>query len=166
MKRSTARVIAQQIVERVAAPIPRPVLVYSRDDASRGRSETKDERRILVVEDDFLVGADVEAALTEAGFEVIGVAESADEAIRLVRSGRPSLVVMDIRLAGGRDGIDAALEIFREHKIRSIFATAHADEQARRRAEPAQPLAWLPKPYAIPSLVALVKKVWSEVPKP
>jgi two-component system, response regulator PdtaR len=165
MRRKASRAFAQQLPQHQAAPARRPVLVYSRDDASRGRPETGAERRILVVEDDFLVAEDIEAALTDGGFEVIGVAESADEAIRLAQSGEPALIVMDIRLIGARDGIDAALEIFHKHRIRCIFATAHVDEHAKRRAEPAQPLGWVQKPYSMASLVALVKKVWSEDPK-
>jgi DNA-binding NarL/FixJ family response regulator len=65
---------------------------------------------------------------------------------------------MDVRLDGPRDGIDAALELFRVHGIRCIFATAHHDLHARRRAKPAAPLGWLPKPYTMPSLVELVRQ--------
>ena len=61
-------------------------------------------------------------------------------------SQRPALCVMDIRLAGSRDGIEAAIEIFMAHGIRCIFATAHADPEARVRAEKAVPHGWLQKP--------------------
>ena len=81
--------------------------------------------RILIVEDDFLVASELVAGLTNAGFDVIGVAMSADEAIAVARSQRPALAIVDVRLAGHRDGVEAAIELFREHGVRSIFATAH-----------------------------------------
>ena len=114
--------------------------------------------RILIVEDDFLIARQVEMVLTEAGFDLVGVAASAEEAIDLANSGRPTLAIMDIRLAGVRDGIDAALVLFRQHGIRCIFATAYSGPDLRRRADPARPLGWLSKPYTMASLVAIVRK--------
>jgi DNA-binding NarL/FixJ family response regulator len=111
---------------------------------------------ILLVEDDFLVGMEVEAGLEEAGYEVAGVAATAEEAVELAASRRPALAVMDIRLASERDGIDAALEIFRTLGIRSLFASAHVDAQVRARAEAARPLGWVAKPYRVETLLAAV----------
>ena len=74
--------------------------------ASRATAE-----RVLLIEDDFLVVNQIEAALIDASFEIAGVGSSADEAIELASSLRPTLCVMDIRLGGGRDGIEAAIEI-------------------------------------------------------
>ena len=122
-----------------------------------GVADDKREKiRILVVEDDFLIALQTEAALAEAGFDVIGAATTAEEAIALAREQPPSLAVMDIRLASERDGIDAARELFKELNIRCIFATAHDDPYTRQRAEPYAPLGWLAKPYTMASLVALV----------
>jgi two-component system, response regulator PdtaR len=113
---------------------------------------------ILVVEDDFLIASQAEVALQDAGFTLIGVAASAEEAIRLATVHHPALVIMDIRLAGQRDGVDAAIELFAEHGIRSIFATAHTDQSVIQRAAPANPIAWLQKPYSTESLVATVRE--------
>jgi len=113
---------------------------------------------VLIVEDDFLIGMQSEIALAEAGFEVVGIATTAEEALELARQHRPALAVMDIRLAGYRDGIDAAGELFRELGIRCLFATAHDDQRTRARAEPFGPLGWLAKPYTMASLVAAVQK--------
>ena len=57
---------------------------------------------------------------------------------------------------GARDGIDVALEIFRSHRVRCVFATAHYDHYARTRAEAANPLAWLKKPYTMVSLIETI----------
>jgi DNA-binding NarL/FixJ family response regulator len=144
--------------DRSAAPPERPKLVFARDDATGAAKQTETPARILVVEDDFLVATDVEAALLDAGFDVVGVAETAEHAIELAAAENPALILMDIRLAGRRDGIDTAIQIYREHGIRCLFASAHSDGLARNRAEPAKPLGWLQKPYTMDRLVAAVKQ--------
>src|SRR5687767_15691222 len=108
---------------------------------------------ILLVEDDFLVSMEMETGLEEAGYEVAGIAATAEDAVALAAERRPALVVMDIRLAGDRDGVDAALEIYRTLGIRSIFASAHGDARIRARAEPARPLGWVAKPYRVETLL-------------
>jgi DNA-binding NarL/FixJ family response regulator len=132
-------------------------MVFGRDESARPEARGAAAERVLVVEDDFLVATQMEAALTDAGFEIAGVAASADEAIALAASEQPVLCVMDIRLAGARDGIEAAIEIFNTFGIRSIFATAHADPGVRMRAETAVPLGWLQKPFSMASLVETVR---------
>ena len=138
-------------------------VAFSRDDAAGTAKTGADAARVLVVEDNYLVAAEIESALGTAGFDVIGVANSADEALELAAAERPLLAVMDIRLNGRRDGIDTALELFAAHGIRCIFATAHQTADARGRATPAKPIAWLPKPYTMPTLVAVVRQAVEEL---
>jgi DNA-binding NarL/FixJ family response regulator len=149
--------------QRLAPSRPRLQVVFARDDAGASRTPEAEGDRILIVEDDFLVAAQMESALTDAGFAIAGVASSGDDAIELAVTERPHLVVMDIRLAGKRDGIDTALALFAEHGIRCIFATAHHDEHARRRAQPAAPLGWLQKPYTMTSLVEMVRRALADL---
>ena len=144
-----------------ALPLAKPRLVFARDDSSGSGINFGNEPRVLIVEDDFLIADDARAALIGAGFDVVGIAASAEEATRVVAAQWPALVIMDIRLNGRRDGIDLALELFRTHGLRSIFATAHMDAEVQKRAAPAQPLGWLPKPYTSASLVDLVQSVWN-----
>lgn len=113
---------------------------------------------ILLVEDDFLVSMEMEIGLEEAGYRVAGIAATAEEAVELAARHRPALVVMDIRLASERDGVDAALEIYRTLGVRSIFASAHGDAQVRARAEAARPLAWVAKPYRVETLLKAVRE--------
>ena len=129
------------------------------DSSSSSPSARTDEApaSVLVVEDDFLIGMQTESALVDAGFTVVGIATTAEEALVLARQHKPLLALMDIRLAGRHDGVDAAGQIFRELGIRCLFATAHDDAHTRARAEPFQPLGWLAKPYTMPSLVAVVR---------
>jgi DNA-binding NarL/FixJ family response regulator len=99
-----------------------------------------------------------EAALLDAGFQVAGVATTAEEALAMAREHKPALVIMDIRLAGRRDGVEAAGDLFRELGLRCVFATAHDDLSTRTRAEPFAPLGWLSKPYTMASLTNLVRE--------
>ncbi|ANW02072.1 regulator [Bradyrhizobium icense] len=122
--------------------------------------------RVLVVEDDFLIALQTEVALTAAGFEVVGPATTAEEAVALASDAQPTLAVMDIRLASTRDGIDAARELYQDFAIRCIFATAHDDVRTRGRAEPYAPLGWLPKPYTMASLVSAVVEALAQLRRP
>ena len=151
---------------RLAPSHPRPHVVFGQDQASRSDKAAEKTARLLIVEDDFLVAMQMESALTDAGFEIAGIASSGEDAIELAMSERPRLAVMDIRLAGDRDGIDTALTLFAEQGIRSVFATAHHDEHARRRAEPAAPLGWLAKPYTMASLVTMVRRALDALSDP
>ncbi|MEA2829945.1 MAG: two-component system, response regulator PdtaR [Bradyrhizobium sp.] len=140
---------------RFGSPPVLPSDASSKTDGEAADSE-QGPTRILIVEDDFLIAMQTEGALTEAGFIVVGIATTAEEAIALAKAQRPVLAVMDIRLASLRDGIDAAKELFAELNIRCIFATAHDDPHTRKRAEPYAPLGWLAKPYTMASLVGLI----------
>jgi DNA-binding NarL/FixJ family response regulator len=130
---------------------------FAQADRNSSEGGPSAEGPILVVEDDFLVAMQVEAALGDAGFALAGNAASAEEAMQMVEHQRPALVLMDIRLAGRMDGVDGALVLFRKHGIRCVFATAHHDLEVRQRAAPAQPLGWLQKPYSMPAMVAAVR---------
>ena len=123
-----------------------------------GRSSTAPaSARVLVVEDDHLVALEIQANLVEAGFEVVGIAGTAEDALAIGKTTLPDLAVMDIRLAGKRDGVDAALDLFQETGVRCVFASAHHDEETRRRAEPAHPLGWVSKPYRPEVLVQTIR---------
>jgi two-component system, response regulator PdtaR len=145
------------------SPNAGPRVVFAQGESTGSSKQIAGTGPILIVEDDFLVSMEIEAALAEAGFEIAGVAVSAEEAVELALEKVPLLVIMDIRLAGKRDGVDAALELFRKQGIRCIFATAYHDPATRGRAEPAAPLAWLPKPYTMSSLVETIRRALAEL---
>jgi two-component system, response regulator PdtaR len=154
-KKSTAPSLVDH---KLAVTRPRPRIVFSRDDTLGRASKTGEPTRLLIVEDDYLIGAQMAEALSDAGFEVVGIAASVDAALNLAKATSPRLAVMDIRLNDARDGIEAANELFARHRIRSVFATAHQSEEMQERAKPAKPLAWLPKPYSMMALVEIVKQ--------
>ena len=120
-------------------------------------------RRILIVEDNDFVAHQCETALVEAGYEVVDIVTTADAAVKVALERRPALILMDIYLRGQRDGIDAALEIFEQCGIRSIFASALADASGKARADAARPLAWLAKPFTDQKLVRTIEAAMSDV---
>lgn len=122
--------------------------------------------RILVVEDQYFIAMDCELTLRAAGYECVGLAKSADEALQITDALRPDLVIMDIRLAHGSDGVDAATRIYDRFGIRSIFASGHADAVIRQQAEVAHPLGWLNKPYTSSGLIDAVQTALQEIAPP
>jgi DNA-binding NarL/FixJ family response regulator len=119
---------------------------------------------VLIVEDDFFVAIDAEHALSFAGFTVVGTAATAEDAVLMAEAERPDIVLMDIRLAGLRDGIDAAAEILSRFGIPSLFVTAHSDPATRARGDSAAaPLGWLIKPYLRNELAAAVTAAIAKV---
>ena len=155
----------QQSAGSFTSPFERDRTAPPAEDARR-TEDMHGSRRVLVVEDDFLIAMQTEIALTAAGFEVVGPATTAEEAVALAGDTQPTLAVMDIRLASSRDGIDAARQLYEDFAIRCIFATAHDDAHTRGRAEPYAPLGWLPKPYTMASLVAVVAEALARLRRP
>lgn len=138
--------------------LSRGTVVRSQEDGGAGTGASS-RGRVLIVEDEYFVALDAEDALSAAGFTVVGVATNAEEAAEMAAATRPDIVLMDIRLAGSRDGIDAAAEIRRRLGISSLFATAHSDADTRSRGDAAaSPLGWLSKPYTHSEVAAAVSE--------
>ncbi|HVP46615.1 MAG TPA: response regulator [Bryobacteraceae bacterium] len=110
--------------------------------------------KILVVEDEFFIALDVEEQAKSLGHTVVGIAVTADEAIRMAGETRPDIVLMDIRLSGATDGIAAAQAIRSQYGIESIFVTANTDPHTLRRAKAIGPLGVLEKPITLERLRA------------
>ena len=110
--------------------------------------ETTDQVRVLIVEDEILVAIDLRAMLEANACTVVGIAASADQAIRMADRERPDLILMDVRLEGARDGVDAAIEIRERFDIPSLFITANADARIQERAQAARPFGFIVKPLS------------------
>jgi len=112
--------------------------------------------RIIIVEDDVFIRLDLMTHLRAAGHTIVGTADSAAEAVRVAGSEHPDLVLMDVRLVGEGDGIEAATEIWRRFAVRSLFVSANLDAGTRARAAAANPVGFLEKPFSPHSLLAAV----------
>ncbi|HEV3329880.1 MAG TPA: PAS domain S-box protein [Bryobacteraceae bacterium] len=113
--------------------------------------------RILIVEDQGIVATDIRICLEDAGFEVTGIAISMNEAIREASTTRPDLVLMDIRIQGEADGIDAGDYLHRSFGVPIVYLTAHDDQDTIVRAKRTEPMAFLVKPFKPAELTSTVE---------
>ncbi len=102
--------------------------------------------RILVVEDEAIVAMALQARLENLGYAVVNVTASGEEAIVHAAELSPDLVLMDIRLAGAIDGIQAAEQIRVRYDIPVVYLTAYADQATLQRAKLTGPYSYLIKP--------------------
>lgn len=103
--------------------------------------------QILIVEDESIVARDLSHRLTDMGYEVPAVSMTGSDAIHQVDRTSPDLVLMDIRLRGDMDGIEAAEVIRRRHSLPVVFVTAYADPQTLERAKQSTPFGYVLKPF-------------------
>ena len=103
--------------------------------------------RILVVEDEAITAMDLAGELRGLGYEVCGTVDTAEEAVAVAAREKPQLVLMDIRLGDGGDGVDAARRISENHDTAVVFLTAHSDDATLGRALAASPYGYIVKPF-------------------
>jgi DNA-binding NtrC family response regulator len=113
--------------------------------------------RILVVEDEAIVALDIEERLKRLGYEVVGIVDSAADAIAQAGELRPDLVLMDVELRNGPDGIVAAERLRAEVGVPVVFLTAYADPETLDRAKRASPHGYVVKPFDERDLRATVE---------
>ena len=117
----------------------------------------KDPAKILIVEDEQIVAVDIERVLQRLGYRVAGTACSAEEACRLAAESAPDLVLMDVRIDGPLDGIDAARQIHRTSDVPVVFLTAFTDDETLERAKDIEPYGYLVKPFNERDLQATIE---------
>lgn len=108
--------------------------------------------RILLVEDEAVVALSEQFMLETLGYEVTCVASTGEEAIEAASRDKPDLVLMDVRLRSGMDGIEAAQEIRRRIGTPVVFITALGDENVRRRAAAMGHAGYVLKPFTAEEL--------------
>lgn len=102
---------------------------------------------ILIVDDERIVALDITHTLQRLGYTIAGMASTGEEAVVKARAVRPDLVLMDIRLQGAMDGIEAAGRIKELYDIPVIYLTAYSDSSTLNRAKAAEPFGYLIKPF-------------------
>jgi len=106
---------------------------------------TDNNEKILIVEDEALVARELKSRLTQMGWVVVGIAYG-DEAIEIARETQPDLLLTDIHLKNGIDGIDVAQKICAEMDIPVVFLTAYSDDQTVAKAKLVTPFGFIIKP--------------------
>jgi two-component system, response regulator PdtaR len=114
--------------------------------------------RVLIVEDEAIIALHLAILVAELGHEVCATAASAAGAIALATLHNPHVVLMDVRLADGSSGIDAARELHAQQALRCIFLSANLDEPTRRALLPYEPIDFVGKPVLPVVLQRALKK--------
>ena len=114
--------------------------------------------RVLIVEDDAIIAMHLEILVAELGHEVCATTASAAGAIARAAAHNPDVVLMDIRLAQGSSGIDAARELHAQQALRCIFLSANLDEPTRTALLPYEPIDFVGKPVLPVVLQRALKK--------
>ena len=112
-----------------------------------------------------MIAWDLSLSLEEAGFEVCGIAASGDAAIALASETRPDLLLMDVNLKGGTNGIETAMSL-RAGGTNApvIFVTGFGDPETARRIRAADPAGYLLKPVQPEELIDLILRVLDTAP--
>jgi DNA-binding NarL/FixJ family response regulator len=112
--------------------------------------------QILVVEDQRAVAGALRMRLRGLGYDVTAIAKDAVEAIEKASELQPDLILMDIRLGEGMDGIEAAHRIRSHHDIPVIYISAHVDLKLLERARATQPAGFITKPFTTKDLMTAI----------
>jgi CheY-like chemotaxis protein len=119
--------------------------------------------RILIVEDELLIIEDLKNKLRRLGHNVAAQATSGDVAVQKAIETKPDLVLMDVRLRGSMNGIEAARRIRELHEVPIVYVTAHA-AAVGEYVDPQQRHFVLTKPFSMTQLKAVVTAACGEDP--
>jgi two-component system, NtrC family, response regulator AtoC len=103
---------------------------------------------LMIVEDEIILAMELEEKLADMGYRVVGRVASGEEALKKAGELLPDLVVMDIRLDGGLDGIETAKLLRKKYFVPVVYLTAYTDEKTLQRAKLTEPFGYLVKPYS------------------
>ncbi|MCB7480549.1 LytTR family transcriptional regulator DNA-binding domain-containing protein [Gramella sp. ASW11-100T] len=103
--------------------------------------------KILIVEDEMIIAANISLQLTELGYEVTGIVPRGEEALMHIKSEIPDILLLDINLKGDLDGIETALAMQKSHDIPVIYLTANSDNAHFERAKETHPYGFIAKPF-------------------
>jgi len=113
--------------------------------------------KILIVDDEMLFAVLLQTSLALLGYEVCKPTATSTEAIEAAQREQPDIVLMDVRLAGGNDGIEVARQIQSLCEAQIVFVSGYADGDMRHRAEQIHPLAYLIKPVTAVDILPILR---------
>ena len=116
-----------------------------------------DQKTILLVEDEAIIGLDIKNTLTFRGYNVIGPARKSEDALCLVNEYLPDLILMDVIIQGEMDGIDLYETISKSFSIPVVYVTAHSDFNTFKRANKTGPYGYVLKPINNNELISVVE---------
>lgn len=103
--------------------------------------------KILIVEDEMVIAANISLQLTTLGYEVTGILARGEEALTKIKQNQPDILLMDISLKGAIDGVETVKLMQNEYTIPVIYLTANFDDTNFNRAKGTNPYAFISKPF-------------------
>ena len=113
--------------------------------------------RALIVEDEILIAEELKVRLSLLGFSVIAAVDSGEEGIAIATRERPDLVLMDIRLKGKKDGVQATKEIHQHVDVPIVYLTAYSDRLTVDRARGTEYDGFVLKPFRAGELQSTIE---------
>ena len=120
---------------------------------------TRTPPKVLIVEDERVVARDLQGSLNDMGYDAFAIAASAEEALACAAAKCPDVVLMDIRIKGPSDGVQAADILRKRYPMSIIYLTAHADAATVDRAKQTEPHGYLVKPVKLAELGSMLEIV-------
>lgn len=111
---------------------------------------------ILIVEDDPIIGQQIEHFLIQFGHHVIDIVHNSEKALDLIYSQQPDLVLLDINIEGTKDGVQIAQVMEDKYSIPYIFLSALSDEDTLKRAQGTKPIGYVVKPFKASDLFVAI----------
>ncbi|TPV32840.1 response regulator transcription factor [Paucihalobacter ruber] len=122
-----------------------------------------DKTKILIVEDEMVIAANISLQLNELGYEVTGIVPRGEEALLHIQENAPDIILLDINLKGNLDGIETAQAMQKTHNIPVIYLTANVDDAHFNRAKVTHPYGFIAKPFKKLDLQRAIELTISQV---
>ncbi|MFC1673232.1 response regulator [Pseudomonadota bacterium] len=118
-------------------------------------------KRILIVEDQGITAMNEDQVMRDLGYQVVGIAMTGEDAIKIAGAELPDVILMDIKLAGPMDGREAAMKIREQHDIPVIFVTAYGNKEQSKSLEnrPPDGMGYVVKPFTQEELRSEIERL-------
>lgn len=113
--------------------------------------------RILIVEDEPFIAENLQEMLGIFGYEETEIANSASQAIKCIKTSRPELVLLDVKIKGDQDGIELGQIIKEQFNIPFVYITSYSDKETINRAKQTNPLGFIVKPFTKDDVYAAIE---------
>lgn len=119
-------------------------------------------KKILIVEDEFIIAMLIEKQITRLGYEVVAKVTSGDKAIETVKSNAVDLILMDIKINGDMDGIETMHQIRTFSNVPVIYITGNSDPVTKQKAFETGPVGYIIKPIEMDTLRVALNQVFEK----
>ncbi len=116
-------------------------------------------KRIIIVEDDLILSLLLEKQIQRMGYKVAAKVNNGEEAVEKIRGENPDLVLMDIKLVGEMDGVEAIDHVRKFSDVPVLYLTGNSDDITKKRAKATNPVAYMVKPVDMSLLKLTIQNV-------